>query len=347
MLLPSERRPFSFTHALSQLFATGLAGCLTVFLAGANNADAQTSGRALSLTMGTVVVKDSVEGAASEKFAELVDKKTKGAIRVTIYHGSQLGNQPTLVQGITTGSIDLMPVWMTFLDRWNKDYKMMNFLYMFRDREHLDKFIASPTFQKMVDTFPRQGIRLLASNWREHYKVIISRDPIRSISDLKGKKVRVPEIEMISRAWKALGAVPVTTAWSESYLALRQGVVDAVDVPMSLVVVSKLWEVGKYVTVTDHQQQNQGVLINEGRYASLTPEQKTALTEAANEAGDFYTALVKERVQADVEKLKKEGVEIISLDTAPFRTALASAARDVEAEGGWTRGFYDEIQSIK
>lgn len=302
----------------------------------------------ITLTMGTVIAKDSVEGESSSKFAELVEKKTGGKVVVTVYHGSQLGNQPAIIQGVMAGSIDLMPIWYEHAGTWVKDYKIIGFSYVFRDRGHFEKFLDSDLHRDMqAELRAKWGVRILATNWKLLHKVLIANKPIRSLADLRGKKVRVAEIDTVMRSWEALDAVPVPTAWAEAYLALRQGLVDAVDVPISLLHVSKLWEVAKHATVTDHVQQNQALMMNEKRFQGLSPEHQKAILDAAREAGEHYTKIGKTRADAEVDKLKKAGVEFIQVDLAPWREKSIPAALKLEASGAWKKGLFEAIQKLQ
>ncbi len=317
-------------------------------LLGLTGVAAAAAEKPITLTMGTVIAKDSVEGESSSKFAELVEKKTGGKLVVNVYHGSQLGNQPAIIQGVMAGSIDLMPIWYEHAGTWVKDYKILGFSYVFRDRDHFTKFLASDLHKNMqAQLREKWGVRILVTNWNLLYKVLISKEPIRSLADLRGKKVRVAEINTIMHSWKALDAVPVPTAWAEAYLALRQGLVDAVDVPISLLYVSKLWEVAKYATITDHVQQNQAVMMNEKRFQSLSAEHQRAILDAAREAGDYYTSIGKARTEVEVEKLKKAGVKFIQIELKPWREKSIPAALKLEATGAWGKGLLEEIQRLE
>lgn len=328
------------THSMATLVMAAVLGLTVVTAAAAE--------KPITLTMGTVIAKDSVEGESSSKFAELVEKKTGGKLAVNVYHGSQLGNQPAIIQGVMAGSIDLIPIWYEHAGTWVKDYKIIGFSYVFRDRDHFGRFLASDLHKDMqAQLREKWGVRILATNWNLLYKVLISTKPIRSLADLRGKKVRVAEIDTVMRSWEALEAVPVPTAWAEAYLALRQGLVDAVDVPISLLHVSKLWEVAKYATITDHVQQNQAVMMNEKRFQGLPAEHQRAILDAAREAGDHYTSIGKARAQAEVEKLKKAGVEFIQVDLKPWREKSIPAALKLEASGAWPKGLFEGIQKIQ
>ena len=80
-----------------------------------------------------------------------------------------------------------------------------------------------------------QGARVIANNWLRAPRVMLSKEPINSIEDMKDLKMRVPEIETYLESAKALGAKPTQVPWGEVYIALTQGVVEACEGPLDSV----------------------------------------------------------------------------------------------------------------
>ncbi len=285
---------------------------------------------------------------AGEKFVELVEAKSAGQLKVKYYPANQLGGTVAQIEAMQSGNIEMAQDALEWLGRYVKDFNIFGFSFVFRDGNHLETFISGPESEhmrkRMIDEW---GIRILAANQVKAPRVLLSKRPVRSLDDVRGLKIRVPDIESYVECWRALGASPTKVAWGETYLALRQGVVDACEAPLDSVYGMKFYEPARYITLTNHLYTSLGIFINEKHYKKLPPEFQRILVEAAYEAGKFCKQIISEELDGHKAKMMKEGVTFIEVDRTPFRNRIITLASEMEKKGFWSPGLFGRIQGMK
>ena len=301
------------------------------------------------LKLGTIDAVANPANVATLKFAELVSQKTNGKVKIEVYPASQLGNAISQIESIMTGSLDMGQFVQNFYSQYMKDWNIISLAFVFRNQDHMRKFLASDLNSQVKEQFIKQfKVRLLSENWLRPPNVICTTKPVKGLNDLKDFIMRVPEVEMYLQNWKAMGCKPTVVAWGEVYMSLRQGVVEGVDLPFDFIKGMKFHEVAPHITMTNHLLTNATVVINEEIYQKLTPDVKKALAEAAQEAGDYYFQMGAKTVDTDREELlKKLNAKIYDVDLAPFRARSFALAKELEAKGYWKPGLYEAVQAIK
>ncbi len=109
---------------------------------------------------------------------------------------------------------------------------------------------------------------------------------------------------------------------TELYLAVSQGTVDAFEVPFLSLVASKWYEVVKYVSLTNHAYNPVWLAMSRLRMDSLPPEQAQVLRDTAKELQPEWRVYVAEQSLEAQKFIADRGIEIIPVDTAPFRALL-------------------------
>ena len=147
---------------------------------------------------------------------------------------------------------------------------------------------------------------------------LLTTAPVRTLDDLRGLKVRVPEMPNWMVPWEALGANPTPMPLTETFLGLQQGVVEGVEHGYPQLHLNGYTEVAKYVTVTEHQYEMAGFFINANFFDNLPQEYQQILLDAAVEAEEYNNELqVDYKAQAE-QDMRAAGVEFIEIDTAPW-----------------------------
>jgi TRAP-type transport system periplasmic protein len=181
-----------------------------------------------------------------------------------------------------------------------------------------------------VLAFGELGFRQITNNVR----------PIVTPEDLKGVKLRTPGSKTRVMSFEMLGASPITMNFGELYLALQQGTVDGQENPLLTIKNRSLHEVQKYMSLSGHVYTPVTFVMNGAKYDSLTPEQQTAVKEAALEAAKYTRQL---GTDADASLLEELGqsMEINEID----RAAFVEAAKPIWVAIGEVAGpeFADKV----
>jgi TRAP-type C4-dicarboxylate transport system substrate-binding protein len=180
------------------------------------------------------------------------------------------------------------------------------------------------------------------------FRVVVSKSAINSFNDLRGRKMRVPEVETLQKTWAAFGSAPITVSFGEVYLALEQGMVEGVEVAHSVVRENSYCEVAKYITKIDNFPQRTALIMGKKRFDGLPADSRKIMRDSAYEAGAAYTAKVKENYEIDKKFLSETlGVKYNeNLDLKPFRDAMEKLYAEWEKSGYFEPGIVDRIRKL-
>ena len=300
-----------------------LAALVAGFTMMAGTASAETS-----LRFGYEAPRSDSQHIAAKKFNELLGKKTKGEIKLKLFPDSTLGNAQTMISGVRGGTIDLEMSGSPNFTGLEPKLNVIDIPFIFKDREHVYKVLDGEVGQGLLKDLEAQGLKGLAF-WDVGFRAFSnSKHPVTKPEDIKGLKVRTNQNPMYIEAFKLLGGNPVPMPLAELYTALETRAVDAQEHPIGIFWSSKLYEVQKYLSLTNHGYTPLIVVMNKAKFDDLSPELQTAILEAAKEACQLQRDLNVKNEKGIIENLRKQGVEVIEkVDTQPFQAIIADQVR--------------------
>jgi len=156
-------------------------------------------------------------------------------------------------------------------------------------------------------------------------QMINNKKPVGVPADVTGVKYRVMQNPMYIDMFTSLGGAAVPMAWGEVFTAVQQGTIDGLEIPIAVIDSSKMYEVTKFLSMTNHTYSAIALLISKRSMDKLTPEQKTAVTEAGKTATAEQRAAALVNEKALIDGLAKKGMIINQVaDVAPFRKSVQS-----------------------
>lgn len=261
------------------------------------------------------------------KFAELVDTKTKGEVQVKVFPNSTIGNDRDMAEGLQIGSVDFALI-AGVLGNFEPSIQIMELPYLFKDETHLRKVMYGPIGDQILDKLLKSSDIRGLTFWERGPRQLTTNKPINSLSDIKGLKIRVPEIPPIIAAWKAMGANPTPMAWGEVYTGLQQNVIEAQENPIPFIHAGKIYEVQKYIAMTNHKYEYVLIAMSNKAWLKLNPQQQKAVKEAAAESTQYENKLVFEKSDNLLKDLQAKGMKV----TRPDTTEWAKQARTVHQQ---------------
>ena len=259
---------------------------------------------------------------AEQYFGKEVAILTKGAIKVEVYHNTQLGDAVANVQSIRNGTIGFTTVSASNLNQVVPAMDMYSLPFLFKSADHFWWFLAQPEAAALAKPLEEKGIKVLGyidSGARNFF----TGKAVRTPADLAGQKIRVMASPVMVNTMKALGATGVPVAWAELYTALQTGVVDGAENNHPSVVAKKFYEVSKYYTLDEHMRIPDLMIMSMKVYNSLNADQKKAVEEAGQRAQAYMRGAWHVSEVKDLADLKSKFVEIITPDKAPFVKAVS------------------------
>lgn len=247
----------------------------------------------------------------AQEFARLVNEKTNGRLEIKLYPNEQLGSEMDVLNMIRDGSAD-MTISGESMQNWAPKAALIATPYAFRDMDHMVKVIEGDIGKEISDQIiEKVGVTPIYYHLRSP-RNLTSNKPVRNLSDLKGFKMRVPNVPVFLEAWKAAGAHPQAMAFSEVFTALQQGVIDGQENPYDLILSGGLHEVQKYVNETEHVLGWIYVVVGNKQLNSLPEDMRQAVLEAAAEAQVIGDELFQADTEACKQQLIDKGMEIVT-----------------------------------
>ncbi len=296
------------------------------------------------LKLGHIFAPTSAMHRASELAASLVDYRSKGKLKIEIFPGGQLGAMLDEVEGVKMGTQDITMVWG--IDRFCPELSLFNYPFIFRDEIHLYNVMNGPIGQKYVKDkmIERHGIRIIGMIYHGERMLTTSEaHPVVKPEDVKGLRLRTPDITGWIKSWQSIGANVTAFPWGELYMALKQGVVDAQENPLPSINSMKFYEVQKNIILTGHIIDYPFVMINDKKFQKLDPALQKILVDSFNDARLWSIGEVKRETHDVLLELQEKGLNIVEVDHAAWRKAFAPVAD--QFEGG--REVYDLVQAVK
>jgi tripartite ATP-independent transporter DctP family solute receptor len=260
-----------------------------------------------------------------EHFKEQVEKISQGRLRVEIYPNSQLGGEREMQESVALGNLEMTVSGLLAI--YEPVFAALDVPYLFKDRAHIRKFHDSAAFKELASSLDAKNIKVLTYYEGGFRQVTNNVRPIHKVADLKGLKIRTPEIPAMIETFKQLGAVVTPMSFKELYGALRQGVVDGQENPVKNIHTSKFYEVQKHLAITNHQYNSGYVYMNNGYFNRLPADLQQLLLKAVAESSVFQVKLDADTENSLLEDLKKNGMQVTTPDEKEFREA--------------TKGVYD------
>ncbi len=309
------------------------------------------SARPIVLKLGTKMPSDNPEGRAFQKFADLVKELTNGEVKVNVYPLEQLGKGTTQIDNVMLGTQDMYAEGSVYFSRFEKNFRIANIPYLFRDYDHFKAVMTGPIGKQMHANLIKKNLRVLNDkrNFRRGpYRVLCAKRPILSLDDVETMKMRIHPSDVYIAAWRHLGATTTIIPWTETYLAMKQNVVEAVASPISLVYSMKFTEVAPHVTVTRDYPQDIVIVMNNRKFNSLSKAHQQALLDAATGAGDYATSMIFDATEKSIRKMKKQhGAKFYEIDLTPFQNKMKDYFYELERKEFISAGLIDKILNTK
>lgn len=313
----------------------------------ASNAAAGTSasGKKITWKLGHITDENHPWHKTALKFAELVKQKTNDQIEIKVFPNSQLGGEIDTINSIKAGTADLT-ISGESMANWAPKAALMAVPYAFRDEAHMNKVIDSDIGKEIeTEISEKVGVTPLYYHLRAP-RNLSSDKPIKTPDDMKGFRVRVPNVPLFLEAWKSVGAKPQAMDFKEVFTALQQHVIDGQENPYDLIYSASLYEVQKYVNQTEHVRQWVYAVVGSKQLESLTPELQKAVREAAKEAQEYGSQLFAKDIADYRQKLIEKGMKINEdVDRDTFKKAMEPAVKSsLKIE---QLELFDKIQNMK
>nr|WP_244491022.1 TRAP transporter substrate-binding protein [Paramesorhizobium deserti] len=254
-----------------------------------------------------VVAPDTPKGKGAEKFKELAEKYTEGAVKVEVYPNSQLYKDKEELEALQLGAVQMLaPSLAKFGPLGVQQFEVFDLPFLMNGYDDLRKITDGEIGKSLLARLEDKGIIGLAY-WDNGFKVMSANSPLHTPDDFLGLKMRIQSSKILEAQMQALGAVPQVMAFSEVYQALQTGVVDGTENPPSNMYTQKMHEVQKHATLSNHGYLGYAVIVNKAFWEGLDPAVREKLSQAMAEATVYANSIAKEENEAALAAMKASG----------------------------------------
>ena len=267
-------------------------------------------------------VPSNSQNQMAARFAKLVEERSRGRLKFEIYPNGQLAKQQASIEGLQTGIVDFTLQTNAFLEPLFPHVAVLDLPFIFKDDQVAERVLDGEVGQGLLDEFKSNGIIGLtwgAGGWREFENSV---RPLHKASDVAGLRIRIQNGEVYAAMCKALGATPAVIDYAETYTALAQKTVDGLEIPAITTLENKIYEVAKYMSLTNHIYNATPFVMSKMKYDAMTPDLQKIITSTAREVLPFWRKLRAQKQVDAVKELRARGVPVNEVDHASFRKAM-------------------------
>ena len=300
----------------------------------------------IQINIGHVLGDTSTYQIAGQRFADLMDKKTNGKVKVSLFPSGALGGELKLVQGARTGVVDGLIVGQPSLENTVREYRVLSLPYLFDNYEEANRIMQGEVGDKLLDVLPKYN--MIGLGWGAIYaRSLASMKPIPDLAALKGMKVRVIQSPGYVEAYKALGAQPTPTAYAELFMSLQNGVVDAAELSPDQTVGDGFADVIKNYSVTAVHQLPSIFIMSKSKFDKYPADVQKAILEAGKEAMLTAVEYQNKKLEDAFVVLKEKGIPVARPDQTPFKEAGRAAWSKITSESPGGEEFLTQVEAAR
>jgi tripartite ATP-independent transporter DctP family solute receptor len=281
--------------------------------------------------------------AMMERVARQVREETGAAVEIQTFPAGQLGSSRDVVESTSSGAIQIVDEGAAQFGQFVPQFSILEAPYIWRDPQHVRRVLASPVLEEMnAMLVAKRSMRVIGATYYGKRHVTSGSKPINTADDMKGFKLRIPEVDTFRAMAEAWGARPTPLNIGELYLALSQGAVDGQENPLPTIQSNKFFEVQKYLVLTGHIITPRLIVVNEPAWQALGTKERQSLKAAVETHGQAQDNEILAQESKLVDTFKAGGMNVIQPDVESFRKPVL-ASLPAKFESKWGKGLWERI----
>jgi tripartite ATP-independent transporter DctP family solute receptor len=298
---------------------------------------------ATTLRWATVLPTNHPSVAMMDRVAKQVREETGGAVEIQTFPAGQLGSSRDLIEAASSGAVQIVDEGAAQFGQFVPQFSILEAPYLWRDPQQVRRVLASPLVDDMnAQLVAKRSMRVVGSTYYGKRHVTSGTKAVNTVDDMKGFKLRIPEVDTFRAMAESWGARPTPLNIGELYLALSQGAVDGQENPLPTIQSNKFFEVQKYLVLTGHIITPRLIVVNEGTWQALNPKERQSLKSAVETQGAVQDNEILAQESKLVDTFKASGMTVIQPDIESFRKPVL-ASLPAKFESKWGKGLWERI----
>ncbi len=284
------------------------------------------------IRLGHIGYPDSPYDLGARKFKEILEARFPGRVEVRVFGSAQLGEDQEMLEGLRLSTLE-MHLPSSVLHSVEPMFGLFDLPFLIDDRGQVERIAEGPLGEKLKEALEDDDLVLLGF-WENGFRMITNNvRPVRRPEDLRGIRLRTPKDPERMKMFAAFGASPTSMSFGEVFSALKQGVIDGQENPLSQIVPGRFYEAQRYLSLSKHVYSPAYPVMSRRYFESLDEELRLAILETAAEVGRFHRELGAREDENYLELLEKR-MEVTEIDRAAFAAAAEPLYREFEEKFG-------------
>ena len=314
----------------------------TVFAGGGGRQEQQR----VVIRWGSVHAETTVTTQMMRRIIEEVNTRTEGRVVIQGHPNSALGGSRDLVEGVQAGMVEMITEGPAQFASWIPMASIAEAPYIYRDIAHMRSALSGAFGNRLNEEFLKSDVRMLGAFYYGTRQLSTTRSDIRSVRDMDGLKIRVPEVRAYMEMINSWGAAATPIPFGDLYLSLSTNVVDGQENPLTTFNGQNFFEIQRYIILTDHIICPNMIFINEDVWKRISPADQRIVQEAVTNGIAWNDAEVIREEEELLRSLAARGVTIVRPDVESFR-AVTGPWLVSRMEADWGRGTWEMVQNIR
>lgn len=333
-------RPLSFILLSSAL----LSACNTV------SSEEEVVGEGQLVKIASVVAADTPSARAiREAFIPHVEEELPGEYNIQLYDSSVLGSESASYAYTKTGIVEFSLIGSSM---WSETPVMAatDFPFMFRDVEHARRAYQGELGEYIAEEIDTTQPVTLMSWLPNGGRAFSSNQPLESIEDFEGQRMRMPNNPIHVRLAEELGANVVIMDLGEVFTALEQGVADGQDNPVATLRNEGWHEVQDYIYNTNHMVASLHLFASDHFLEELPEDHREVFEEASLLASDYAWDLYIEQLDEDLQFVEEQGMTVTELteeDREEFIEIIQPVYDYLDSQYDWAEDVREMVDEIE
>lgn len=256
-----------------------------------------------------VVAENTPKGLAVERFSRLVKEKSNGRIEVQVFPNGILYSDKTEYAALRRGDIQMIAPAFSNLADQIPEWAVLDLPFVFRSHAEAEEAFQGEMGRLLFQCLEPLDMKGLAF-WNNGFKQMTSNRPIRTPEDFAGQRFRIIQSKVLEAQFQALGAKGYGASFTDVYQKLASGQVDGQENTISNIYTRKLYQVQRYLTLSNHGYLGYAVIMNKRFWDQLSPETQAIISDALAETTAYSNQLALSINEQQWQQLQKTSLEI-------------------------------------
>ncbi len=293
--------------------------------------------------IGMSMPKDHMAVRILDKTAAIMAQESNDRIHLQTYPSSQLGGDVDMVMQVRSGALEFQMAGGSMISNSVPLAGIFSVGFAFKNYDQVWKAVDGELGATVRQTLDQSGLYAQPVSMDNGFRQLTTTNrKVMNVGDVSRLKLRVPIGPVWTSLWASLGASPTSIDLSELYTALQTGIVEGSEGGVQQLETIKMYEVQKYLAMTNHMWDGWWVIGNKAMWAALPDDIRHIMSTNFEKAAREQRAATEADAQKTQDLLHSQGMMVTEPDLDSFRDKLRSSSYYTD----WRKKYGDKVWDL-